>query len=54
MDVLVKKTIHTLFHNLYLKTDALLLAAVCERFITTWLEYYGLDPCHYFSNPGLS
>ena len=54
MDVLVKKTIHTLFHDLYLKTDALLLAAVCERFITTCLEYYGLDPCHYFSNPGLS
>ena len=21
---------------------------------STWLEYYGLDPCHYFSSPGLS
>ena len=25
-----------------------------ENFIITCLEYYGLDPCHYFSSPGLS
>ena len=25
-----------------------------ERFITTCLKYYKLDPCHYFSSPGLS
>ena len=25
-----------------------------EKFINTCLEYYGLDPCHYFSSPGLS
>ena len=25
-----------------------------EKFIKTCLEYYKLDPCHYFSAPGLS
>ena len=42
------------YHDLYLKTDVLLLADVFEKFINTCLEYYGLDPCHYFSSPGLS
>ena len=42
------------YHDLYLKTDVLLLADVFERFINTCLEYYGLDLCHYFSRPGLS
>ena len=41
-------------HDLYLKTDVLLLADVFEKFINMCLDYYGLDPCHYFSNPGLS
>ena len=27
---------------------------VFERFISTCLKFYGLDPCHYFSFPGLS
>ena len=38
----------------YLKKDALLLADVFEKFIDTCLKYYGLDPYHYFSSPGLS
>ena len=42
------------YHDLYLKTDVLLSADVFERFITTCLEYYKLDPFHYFSSPGLS
>ena len=42
------------YHDLYLKTDVLLLADVFEKFINTCLEYYGLDPCQYFSSPGLS
>ena len=42
------------FHNRYLKKDALLLADVFEKFIFTSLKYYNLDPCHYFSAPGLS
>ena len=27
---------------------------IFEKFIDTFLEYYGSDPCHYFSSPGLS
>ena len=38
------------YHDLYLKTDVLLLTGVFEKFINTCLEYYGLDPCHYFGN----
>ena len=41
------------FHNHYLKKDVLLLADVFEKFISTSLKY-NLDPCHYFSAPGLS
>ena len=37
-----------------LKKDVLLLADVFEKFISTCLKYYELDPCHYFSSPGLS
>ena len=32
----------------------LLLADEFEKFIFTCLKYYDLDPCHYFSFPGLS
>ena len=42
------------YHDDYLKKDVLLLADVFEKFIDTCLKYYGLDPCHYFSSPGLS
>ena len=42
------------FHNHYLKKDVLLSVDVFEKFIFTCLKYYGLDPCHYFSAPGLS
>ena len=42
------------FHDHYLKKDVLLLADVFERFISTSLKYYSLDPTHYFSAPGLS
>ena len=42
------------YHNLYLKSDILLLADVFENFRKTCLEYYKLDPCHYFTSPGLS
>ena len=42
------------YHGFYLKKDVLLLANVFEKFINTYLEYYGLDPCRYFSSPRLS
>ena len=42
------------YHDHYFKKDVLLLADVFEKFIDTCLKYYGLDPCHYFSSPGLS
>ena len=30
------------------------MADVFEKFIDTCLKYFGLDPCHYYSSPGLS
>ena len=42
------------YHDLYFKTHDSLLVDVFEKFINTCLEYYRLDPCHYFSSPGLS
>ena len=42
------------YHDLYLKTEVLLLCDVFEKFVNTCLNYYGLDSCHYFSSPGLS
>ena len=36
------------FHNHYLKKDVLLLADVFEKFVSTCLRYYNLDPCRYF------
>ena len=42
------------YHDLYLKSDVLLLADVFKSFRKTCLQYYKLDPCHYFTRPGLS
>ena len=67
MKVLAKKTMKKLkyiwnifkiktlgeYHDLYLKTDEF-LCDVFEKSINTCLNYYGLDPCHDFSSPGLS
>ena len=42
------------YHDHYLKKDVLLLTDGFEKFIGTCLTFYKLDPCHYFSSPGLS
>ena len=42
------------YHDLYLKSDVLLLADVFEKFRKTCLRYDKLDPCDYFTSPGLS
>ena len=42
------------YHDYYLKKDVLLSADVFEKFIDACLKFYGLDPSHYFSSPGLS
>ena len=42
------------YYDLYLKTDVLLFCDMFEKFIDVCLKDYGLDPCHYYSSPGLS
>ena len=42
------------YHDHYLKKDVLLVTDVFEKFIDACSKFYGLDPCHYFSSPGLS
>ena len=36
------------YHDHYLKKDLLLLSDVFEKFISTYIKHYELDPCHYF------
>ena len=51
---LFKMNLTSNYHDLYLKRDVLLLADIFQKFLKTYLDYYELDPCHYFSSPGLS
>ena len=41
------------YHDLYLKSDVLLLRYVFERFRDQCMMTYGLDPPHYYTSPGL-
>jgi hypothetical protein len=42
------------YHDLYLKTDVLLLADVMENFRKVCKTHYKLDPVWYYTSPGLS
>ena len=42
------------YHDLYLRTDVILLANVFDAFRDTCLEHYKLDPAHFYTSPGLA
>jgi hypothetical protein len=42
------------YHDLYLKTDVMLLTDVFEGFRSLALKHYELDPCRYITAPSLS
>ena len=42
------------YHDLYVKSDTLLLAGIFENFRNACLDNYGLDPTHFVSLPGLA
>ena len=41
-------------HNLYLRTDVILLANMFEASRDTCLEHYSLDPAHFCTSPGFA
>ena len=48
--------IHNLldYHDLYLRTDVVLLENVLEAFRDTCLKHYKLDPAHFYTSPWLT
>lgn len=48
--------IHNLgeYHDIYLKTDVCLLADIFEEFRNVCYNNFKLDPCHYYTAPGLA
>ena len=42
------------YHDLYLRTDVVLLANVYEAFRDTCLRHYSLNPLHFYISPGLA
>ena len=42
--IMLKRKTMSDYHDLYLKTEVLLLTDVSVKFIPMWLKYYGLDP----------
>ena len=48
--------IHNLgdYHDLYLRTDVVLLANVYEVFREMYLGHYKFDPAHFYTSPGMA
>ena len=42
------------YHDLYLRTDVVLLPNVFEAFRDTCLKHYSRDPTHFYKAPGLA
>ena len=42
------------YHDLYLRTDVILIENVSEKFRETALAHCGLDPAHFYTLPGLT
>ena len=42
------------YHDLYLRTNVILLANMFEAFRDTCLEHHKLDPAHFYTSPGLA
>ena len=53
LDAFEMKTLED-YHELYNKTDVLLLADVFENFRGICISNYGLNPAHYYTSPGLA
>ena len=41
------------YHDLYLKTNVILLSNIFKKFRKVCMENYGLDPTHFYTTPGL-
>ena len=42
------------YHDVYLRSDVLLLADLFEKFRSAWFSAYGLDHLHYYTTPALA